>query len=230
MDSEELELWEAGDADEFAASVAGDIGFIVDQALDARREALVALPVEDYLLPAYQKLAEGKRDWRHVTFVPTHDALVAVDDPASRVATLARIFLPKGARVLPLSSENPDYHLAGTAADARLQDLGWPLDLVVLSMDLGGGVAGLVDGPDLEQALTDDTVRALGLMSDDGDEVVSISKTTIVKSRTLMFALDSEMHREALESGAEKGAGAETIVGKILADVTVPVDVHMHDH
>ncbi|MGB7404092.1 MAG: 6-phosphogluconolactonase [Pacificimonas sp.] len=225
MDRDELEIWEAEAEDEFYSSLAGDIGFIIDSALDARREALIVLPADEFLLPAYEKIAEQKRDWRHVAIVPSHDGLVAVDDPESKAAWLARLFMPKGARVLPLSSTNDDYKMAGVAADARLQDLGWPLDLVLLMLGAEGSVAGLVPGPDLEEAMADDLpARAIGVADDEGDVQVTISKLSIVKARTLIFALSGEGERDELEAAAD--GGGDTTVAKILADVTVPIDAH----
>ncbi|EMD84152.1 6-phosphogluconolactonase [Pacificimonas flava] len=221
----ELELWEAEDADEFASSIAGDIGFIIDSALDARRQALIALPWEDFLAPAYDKLAEQRRDWRHVTFVPTHDDLVPVNDPTSKVAKLAKLFMPKGARVLPLSSENPDYKLAGSAANARLQDLGWPLDLVLMTFSDDGEAAGFVDGPDLAEAIeSPDDIRALGVETPGGRQIVSISGHAVAKARTVLFALRGQ-NQAALEAA---GAGdTETPLGQVLRKVTVPVDAHV---
>ena len=133
MDIDEFELWEAEDAEEFASSLAGDMGFIIDQALDARREALVALPVEPELMDAYARLAEGQRDWKHVIIVPTSDALVAVDDSASNVAALARLFMTKGARVMPLSAGKDEYKAAArsgrrAAAGAELAVRPGPAD------------------------------------------------------------------------------------------------------
>ncbi|MGB3723744.1 MAG: 6-phosphogluconolactonase [Pacificimonas sp.] len=225
MDIEELELWEAENADEFSASVAGDIGFIIDQALEARREAIIALPVEDFLLPAYALLAEGRRDWRHVRILPSHDGVVAIDDPDSKVATLARLFMPKGARVTPLSSGGGDYKMAGAASDASLQDIGWPLDLVLLTMGEGGGIAGLVTGPDIDEAMTaDDDRRAMGMISDEGAEYVTLTKRAITTSRTLMFAVAGSRKQSDLQAAAK---GDDTPAGRILADVTVPVDAHV---
>nr|WP_255536432.1 6-phosphogluconolactonase [Pacificimonas pallii] len=218
-------MWESESADEFAAAVAGDISFIIDQALDARREAIVALPVEDFLLPAYALVAEGKRNWRHVIIVPSYDALIAVDDPKSKVATLARIFMAKGARVLPLGSENADYRMAGAAADARLQDLGWPFDLVLLTMSDEGDVSGLVQGPDLDEALTaDDDRRAYGMAADDGEAHVTISRKTIVSARTLMFALQGASQSSEVATAVE---GGDSPAAKLLAGVTVPIDAHV---
>lgn len=40
----EAEWWDYDDMDELADAVAGDVGFIIESALDARGQALIALP------------------------------------------------------------------------------------------------------------------------------------------------------------------------------------------
>src|SRR3546814_13047791 len=72
-----------------------------------------------------------------------------VDSPMSNVGMIARQFLPKGARVLPITAEAAaDYRAAGKAADARLADLQWPPDLVWLSVGEDGHAASIFPGPD----------------------------------------------------------------------------------
>ncbi len=98
----EAEWWDYDDAGELADAVASDIEFILDSALDARGEALVALPGGDVAAPVYARLAKAKLNWKRVTILPTDDRLVAPTDPASVVGLLAKTFLPIGARVIPL--------------------------------------------------------------------------------------------------------------------------------
>ena len=130
-DSEiEAEWWDYDTAAEMAEAVAGDVGFIIESALDARGECLLALPGGNTPLPIYEKLRAVKLKWKYVTIVPSDDRLVAVDNPLSNVAMLAKTFLPLGGRVVPIASANLGVKQAGDAAEARLRDLKWPPDLV----------------------------------------------------------------------------------------------------
>ena len=53
----EAEWWDYDTADEMAGAVAGDVGFIIESALDARGEALVALPGGKIAGADFRKLA-----------------------------------------------------------------------------------------------------------------------------------------------------------------------------
>ena len=116
----EAEWWDYENLDELADAVAGDVGFIVESALDARGSALIALPGGTTPLPIYTKLAAAALPWKKVTIIPTDDRLVPLDDPRSNIRAIAQTFLPTGARVFPISTGIDDYKLAA-AGRARLQ-------------------------------------------------------------------------------------------------------------
>ena len=149
----EAEWWDYDSPEEMAEAVAGDVGFIIDSALDARGSALIALPADEAALAIFPTLAESDRQWRQVMIIPTDDRIVAVDSERSKARALAQAFLPKGARVVPIVTPLDDYRLAGNSADARLQDLPWPPDLVWLGVREDGTAAGIASGPDLQGAL-----------------------------------------------------------------------------
>ena len=119
----EAEWWEYDSLDELADAVAGDVGFIIDSAVEARNASLIALPGGKTAPAIFPKLAAQKLPWKRVTIVPTDERLVAMDDERSNVRAIARSFLALGARVVPIVADIPDYKLAGNSADARLQDL-----------------------------------------------------------------------------------------------------------
>ncbi len=60
----EIEWWDYDSADEMAEAVAGDIGFIIESAIDARGAAVIALGGGKTPLPIYEKLASAKIDWK----------------------------------------------------------------------------------------------------------------------------------------------------------------------
>jgi 6-phosphogluconolactonase len=173
-----------------------------------------------------------KLDWKRVTIFPVDDRLVAMDSPLSNVAMLAKIFLPKGGRVMPLGADNPDYKGAGNAADARLQDLHWPPDLVVLGVGNDGHTASIFPGPDLEAALTaPKTRRAIGVMPDPLPPEAPVARVTltrnaILSAKALMLCLTGDAKRAIVERAIEDGAGSTVPIGQVLAEAEQPIDIH----
>ncbi|WP_294391558.1 6-phosphogluconolactonase [uncultured Sphingomonas sp.] len=228
----EAEWWEHDDAEAFAEAVAGDLGFIVESALDARNAALLALSGGNTPVKAYEKLAQMKYDWKRVTIFPVDDRLVKIDDPLSNVAMLARIFMPKGARVIPLAPDNLDYASAGNAADARMQDMKWPPDVVLLGVGGDGHTASIFPGPDLQAALTaPKTRRAIGVMPDPLPPEAPVARVTmtraaILSARALMLCLTGDTKRALVEQAIEDGAGSKLPIGQVLAEAEQPIDIH----
>ena len=101
----EAEWWEYDDSSEMAEAVAGDIGFIIESALDARGSSLIALPGGDTAKPIFKALASKKLPWKQVTIIPTDELLVPMDDERSNVRGIAQTFIPAGARVIPAEHE-----------------------------------------------------------------------------------------------------------------------------
>ena len=229
----EAEWWDYDDADEMADAVASDIGFIIESALDARGDALVAFPGGQTPAPIFARLADAKLNWKRVTIVPTDDRMVAPTDPLSNVGMIAKTFLPKGARVIPLIGDAKiDYRKAGFAADERLGSFHWPPDLVWLGMGEDGHTASIFAGPDLEAALgAPDKQRALGVMPDplpkDAPVArVTLSSSAILGARSLVIAISGKKKRALLEQALEDGAASKLPIGRLLANAEQAVDIH----
>ncbi len=229
----EIEWWDYDDAAEMAEAVAGDVQFIIESALDARGGAVIALPGGKTPLPIYEKLSAAKLDWKKVTIVPTDDRLVPMGDPLSNITAIGKVFVPKGARVYPITSDRADdYKAAGRAADARLAELHWPLDLCLLGVGGDGHTASIFPGNDLDEALNGPKERrALGVMPDPLPPEAPVARVTlslasIVSARALMIAVSGQAKRDVIEAAIAEGTGSPYPIGRVLAQSELPVDIH----
>lgn len=229
----EIEWWDYDDAAEMAGAVAGDIQFIIESAIDARGAAVIALSGGKTPIPIYDKLAQAKLDWKRVTIVPTDERVVPLGDKLSNVTMIAKAFIPKGARVMPIvPNATVDYKAAGRSADALMQDLHWPLDLCLLGVGGDGHTASIFPGPDYDEALSGPRERrALGVMPDPLPPEapvprVTLSREGIVTARALMIAIAGAEKRRVLEAAIEQGPSSRYPIGRVLADAELPVDIH----
>jgi 6-phosphogluconolactonase len=231
--NEEIEWWDYEDAEEMAEAVAGDIQFIIESAIDARGGAVIALAGGKTPLPIYTILSEAKLDWKRVTIIPGDERIVPLGDPLSNVTALAKTFLPKGARVMPIvPTATADYKAAGRSADALMQDLHWPLDLCLLGVGGDGHTASIFPGADFDEALNGPKERrALGVMPDPLPPEapvarVTLSRAAIVSSASVMIAVTGAAKKKVIEDAISQGAGSVYPIGRVLADTELPVDIH----
>lgn len=229
----EIEWWDYEDAAELAEAIAGDIQFVIESAIDARGSAVIALAGGKTPFPAYEKLAQAKLDWKRVTIVPGDERIVPLGDPLSNVTQLGKLFIPKGARVIPIvPKQTEDYKAAGRSADALMQDLHWPLDLCLLGVGGDGHTASIFPGPDFDEALNGPKERRmLGVMPDPLPPEapvarVSLSRAAIASARALMIAVTGQAKRDVIEKAIDQGPSSPYPIGRVLADVELPVDIH----
>lgn len=228
----EAEWWEYDDAGEFADAVAGDVGFIVESAVDARGDCLIALPGGNTPKPVFAKLAKAKLPWKNTTIIPTDDRLVEMSDERSNIRLIAQSFISTGARVFPVASMIADHKLAGNSADAKLQDLRWPPDLVWLGMGEDGHTASIFAGPDLEDALNAPKARRMvGVMPDpmpaDAPVArVTLTRAAILSARAILITITGEKKKALLEQAIADGHSSKLPIGRVLAEAEQPIDIH----
>jgi 6-phosphogluconolactonase len=226
----EAEWWDYENADELAEQLAGDVGFIIESALDARGDCLLVLPGGKSPIPVFERLKTQKFPWKRVTIVPGDDRLVGIEDELSNARLLASHFMPLGARVVPIASANLGVRQAGEAADARLSDLKWPPDLVWLGMGTNGHTASIFHGPDYDEALSSPK-KAIGLTPDPLPPEAPVARVTLTRSailaaRSIFITIDGDEKKRVLEEALEQGAKSDWPIGRVLADAEQSIDIH----
>lgn len=231
---DEIEWWEFDTPADMAEQVAGDIGFVVESAIEAHGSARIAVPggkTPDVVYKAL--LANKKLDWSKITLVPTDDRLVALDDALSNYAKLESFFGAKGANVVPLVDEAAlgDYREAGRLADERLKLIDWPLDLVMLGMGADGHTASIFPGPDMDRAVAGPRERrAVGvrpdpLPADAPVERVTLTAAALSSARAVMVVITGAEKRAVLEKAIEEGPLSSKPIGRVLAEIDAAVDI-----
>jgi 6-phosphogluconolactonase len=234
MDVDEIEWWEFDTAKEMAAQAAGDIGFVIESAIEAHKGARIALPGGPASDLISAQLAKSKAiDWSKVTIIPTDDRLVALGDPLSNYRRLEGGFAARGANLVSLVDEAAlgDRQEAGRLADARLSLVGWPLDLACLGMGLDGHTAGIFPGPDLERAVAGPRERrAVGVRPDPMPEDAPVERVTLTapalaSARAIMIVIAGARKRAVLEQAIKEGPLSAAPIGRVLAAVDAPIDI-----
>lgn len=220
------------DRERFANAVAGEVGRAIESAVATRDACLLALPGGSTPRPIFAVLASADLPWTKVTLVPTDDRLVSDDDPVSNARLLREYLGATGARVCSIASDEPEVEAAGRAADAMLQQLPWPPDLVWLGMGEDGHTASIFAGPDLEDALNaPDPCRAVGVRPDPLPPEapvprVSLTKPAVLSARSLLITITGERKKALLEQAIDEGDSSRFPIGRVLADAAQPISIH----
>jgi 6-phosphogluconolactonase len=208
----EVEWWEHESAGDMAEELAGDVAFLLTQAIEGHGRALAALPGGSAVAAALEAVTECRLDWSLVTVVPT-DELPGMGDPGA--AGLRARFEPLGAEVHGL-------------ADA--ETLAFPPDLVWLRAGTAGQVAGLWPGPDLQNGFFSPR-RVVPLLPDPAPKGIEraapvLTRSAILSARAIVLTLFGEGERRVVEQAIEDGAGSRYPVGRLLAEAEQAIDIH----
>ena len=193
----EAEWWEFDTLTSLAAQAADDIGFVIESAVEARGDAIVALPVGPVGAAVAARLAQAALAWDKVTVVPTD----GTGDPLGGLRA-------KGAALLAL--QGPEL------ADAHA-----PFDLVVLEASGEAGVAGIAPGAESEPAITGPRGRRAAVLPGGP----TLTKAAFEGARSLLIVGRGAEARAAAERAISDGPLSRAPLGRILSDMEVDADI-----
>jgi len=220
------------DAEAMALRAADHVQSVIGSAIEARGAAVIALPGGRTPVPIFDKLAAGDLDWPLVTFLPTDDRLVPIDDPLSNAGLIRAHFGRTGARLLTLFDAPVDLEGVARSAESRLRSLHWPLDLVWLGMGEDGHTASILPGPDFEVALAAAAGRRACVVTPDPLPAeapvarVTLTRGALVATRSLMLTITGEKKRSVVRQAMEEGALSSLAIGRVLASARVPAEIY----
>lgn len=221
------------DGARMADAVAARVDELVDEALAARGRAVLALPGGKSPAPIFERLRRHRRDWSHVTLLPTDDRIVPTDHRLSNAAFLKGHFGDTSARFVPLvTGAHASCRDAGEQADAALHQVDWPPDLVWLGVGTDGHAASIFEGPDFEEAVDSRSRRrALGVRPEPLPPEAPVARVTLTcgairSARNLLLTLSGDAKRRVVEGALADGARPSSPIAHVLAHSRTPTEIH----
>lgn len=154
-------------------------------------------------------LARTSVDWSAVNVTLTDDRCVPRLDPASNAGLVDKCFLEEGASAasfVPLWGETDQPEKiprAIAAANARLADFTWPLDVTYLGMGEDGHFASLFPADDVSQFGNENAVCVSGTAPQPPHQRISLSLPVLLASRYIFLHVTGAIKFKALKAAMD---------------------------
>ncbi len=230
-------LRECVDVANLANDLAREIAETLRQALKERGHALLAVSGGKSPLALFTALREQELDWSRVTLLLADERCVPTDHADSNTA-LVRSHLRQGraanARWAGFFDQRPEGGSApsdaeldalAAAANARLNELKWPIDALVLGMGEDGHTASLFPGaPGLERALQSQAHVAWVRPRTAPHARLTLTLPTLLQAGTIFLPLAGQRKREVFDRAC-RGHSPEAPISLVLHGAPRPVQV-----
>ena len=214
---------------ELTAALSRHIVTTLQQAINQRQQASLAVSGGSTPRPLFDALSHGELEWPEVTITLVDERWVASDEPDSNEGLVRRHLLQNRAahaRFIGLKNSEPTASQGQQECCRRLAILVRPIDLVILGMGNDGHTASFFPGATaLSKALALDSSRSCCAITPPTapHERMTLTLATLLDSRQIILHLVGDDKKKVYDLALQQGPVEEMPIRAILRQKNVPV-------
>ena len=218
--------------DDCASALSDDLGDALKATLDENEHASLALSGGRSPKTVLPKLASMPLRWSDVDVTFSDERCVLPSDKDSNAAMVQSSFLEQGAEDAsfhPLWAE--DVHIADglEIAKSKLSIFPWPLDVIYLGMGEDGHFASLFPSDDMADFDNDHSPVVVGQAPSVPHQRISLSLSTILKSRHLFLHVTGKTKRETFDYARTIAPTSQCPISLLLNNDEIDLRVYLTD-
>ncbi len=191
-----VRLKTADDRQQLAEQLADQVADWLKVALAKKERALLVVSGGRTPVAFFEALSQKELSWHRVDITLADERWVDEDDPASNAAMVRKHLisnLASGARFIPLKRAEQTPELAIEALNSVLQELEWPIDVLILGMGNDGHTASLFPGTKgLANAMTSDKKCAAVTPLDAPHDRMTLTYPVLTAARNTVLHITGE--------------------------------------
>lgn len=195
--------FEFPDRDALAAALGARIGERLAEAIDARKQASLVVSGGRTPVRLFGALSKLPLNWSSIHVLPADERWVDEQEAASNVGLIRRELVrdqAAAAHVISLKTPHTLPESGQMVAEARVAEVGFPLDVVVLGMGNDGHTASLFpDAPELAGVLDSDHACEVVRPPSQPTARMTLTPVALNNARYQFLHIEGEDKREAFE-------------------------------
>lgn len=218
--------------DDCARALSDDLGGALKATLDENEHASIALSGGRSPKTVLPNLASMPLRWSDVDVTLSDERCVLPSDKDSNAAMVQSSFLEQGAKDAsfhPLWTKDLDIAGGLKSAKRGLSIFPWPLDVIYLGMGEDGHFASLFPSDDMADFDNDHSPVVAGHAPSAPHQRISLSLSTIIKSRHLFLHVTGKTKRETFDYARTIAPTSQCPISLLLNNDEIDLRVYLAD-
>ena len=215
-----------------AQALADDIADALKSAIAQKKRASLALSGGNSPKQVLPILASASLPWSNVDVTLSDERCVLPSDADSNGAMVRAHFIEKGANAAsfhPLWTDDVDIEAGLENAARAMRKFPWPLDVIYLGMGDDGHFASLFPSDEVSNFENADCPVVSGWASSSPHQRISLSLSTILKSRQIFLHVTGREKRETYERALTSSPSPACPISLLINDDTLDLCVYLVD-